>query len=694
MSWQELLKRGKEQYEAGKYREARATISDTLAQASKESATALEIAEIKLELGKTCRLVTAYDESINLLNEAADVFKNEGKEALQALALNFLGLLYQSLHQLDDSQRVLDEALEIAQRVFKNKHEDFGEVLNSHGLLAWRRGDDIKSLEYYNRALEIYRATVGEDNDRFAESIDNIGVAYQRLGDLEKSVEHHKRSIEIRERCIGRNHPNVGYGLINLASAKSRLGDEKDYEQLVKRTIAIFEEGFGPENPDTSLAINNLGSYYLEKMRLDDALEIYNDVLKRRESVFGPDHPQLRLTYHNLATVHKLLGHAEEAKHYADKSRVLLRKAAEEEGGKKIETMITLADSLQSNNEKEEAQQILLDALATVEDGPEKNDSKAARVLEMLGAMNVMTSHETAKEYFFKLLKIQKNLFGAKHPNTSKTLRSLANCFTMQGDTTTAQVLQAQARAIEFKNEMDNPDEQVFSAFLGRRSKDGEDSGISNRLMITMLRMQGKDDEADEMEKEQLELRAAILGADSLEYAEELRTMALGQMDDVYRLGMLEKVLAIQEAHSDVDVDDLLWTLQAMVISCSSIKNYEKAEQLLLKGLAIEQKRKGADHWTLKNFFRQLGLNAEQQQNSEAQERYKKQLEAIREPTEEEEEEHAREHAVKVQKRMNKAMEGLGSMFQGLTDSLSALGGMAGDATSEEQEASQQADSL
>lgn len=682
MSWQELLKLGKEQYEAGKYLDARTTLSDALAQSKKDSATEVEIAEIKLELGKVCRLITAYDESLELLNDAATVFKKDGQEGNRALALNFLGLLYQSLYQLDDSQKALDEALEIAQRIYTTNHEDLGEILNSVGLLHWRRGDDKTSLEFYERALDIYRETIGEQNDRFAETFDNMGVAYQRLGNLEKAVEHHTRSIAIREKCVGPKHPNIGYGLLNLAAVKSKLGDDKDYEQMAKRAITIFEEGFGPENPDTSMAINNLGGYYLEKMRLDEALGKFNIVRERREAVFGSNHPQLRLTFHNLATVHSLLGHKEEAKSFNSKGQALLRKTVEEEKGKNIDTIITLADSLQTSGDTEEAERILKDALATCEDGPDKNDSQAARILELLGAMNVRTSHETAKEFFFKKLKIEKSIFGPKHPNISKTLRHLANCFTMQGDTTTVLVLQSQARAIEFKNEMDNPDEQVMAAMFNRQS-DGADDGTNKRILITMLRLQGKDDEADAMEEESMALRAAILGADSLEYADELRTMALSHLHNEKSVKLLEQVLAIQEAHSNTDVDDLLWTLQSLIMSCTANKDYDKAEQVLLKCVALEENRSGQDYWGLKGFFSQLHQNAENQKNSEAQEHYKKRMDALRTPTEEEEEALSQKQTALVQKRLQKAMSGLGSMLQNLTEGLSDLGSMAGAETDE-----------
>ncbi len=676
MSWQDLLKLGKEQYEAGKYLDARTTLSDALAESKKESATEVELAEVKLELGKVCRLITAYDECLELLNDAAAVFKKSGQEGKRALALNFLGLLYQSLYQLDDSQKALDEALEIAERIYKNKHEDLGEILNSVGLLHWRRGDDKTSLEFYERALEIYRETIGEENDRFAETFDNMGVAYQRLGQLEKAVEHHTRSIAIREKCVGPKHPNIGYGLLNLASVKSRLGDEKDYEEMAKRAIAVFEEGFGPDNPDTSMAINNLGTYYLEKMRLDEALEKYNIVLQRREAVFGSDHPNLRLTFHNLATVHQLLGHKEEAKAFNLKGQALLKRTVQEEKGKNVDTIITLADSLQSSGQTEEAEQLLKDALAACEDGPDKNDSKAARILELLGAMNVTKSHETAKEIFFKKLKIEKRIFGKKHPNIAKTLRHLANCFAMQSDNTTVLILQAQARAIEFQNGMENPEEQMMSAIFSRPPADGEDDGTNKRILITMLRIQGKDEEADRLEDESLALRAAILGADSLEYADELRTLAMSHLNTEKSLEMLERVLEIQEGHSDTDVDDMLWTLQTMILSTTRLRDYDKTEKVLLKCVALEEERNGSDFWGLKGFLSQLETNAEKQKNSEAQERYKKRIEALRTPTEEEEEALSQKQSALLQARLQKAMSGLGSMFEGLSNGLRDFSGV------------------
>lgn len=687
MSWKEQFENGKEFFLKGKFASARQTLEKALESAViEDNVSRLQKAEIKLELGRTLRVVASYDDARQNLSEALEVFRDEeaAPSANCARALNYLGLLHQDLDEYDESQAVLEEGLKIAGERFGTSHEEFADLLNSMGLLHWRKADDDQSNHYYYRALESYSNSIGEENYRYAETIDNIGINLQRMGEFEKAAEHHERSIAMREKCLGADHPDIGYGLLNLATARARLGDDRTYEELATRAITMFQNGYGEYSPETALAISNLGTHYLEQFRYKEAHDKFKRSLEIREKIYGPDHVRLTASLKNMSVALHFLDRKEEAESYRERAQNLLVKLNEKEGGKNLDTVVTLADSLSSSGDKDGALKLLTNSISNIESSDGSDSPKLIRLLELLGALHSGDSPETAKESFFKLVRLKKKLYGKKHPSIAKTLRVLAGCYQAQMDATTTQILQNQAKAIEFKNELDNPEEQALLAIM-TQMQENEDSGdeFASQMMVTMLRMQGKDDEADELERKQLQRAEEKLGADSLEYAAHLRTKALGSFDNEFAVDQLEKALSIQLKHPDAKFHDIEMTLNLLSQQFFLNNKFDKQEQVLLRILSKYDEEFGKDHWQTKSVYKQLATAAERQGKSVESQDYQSQADAIRDATEEEQEELQRKSNAMLEENLSRMMGGLGSMIQALGGSIEPGGG---DTTRQEQE--------
>ncbi len=671
MKYEDLTRAGKELYDQGRFKDARTTLSEALDAAITESASDTQRASIKLELGKCCRLLAEFSQAEALLSDAMEVLESSGDPGQHALCLNHFALVLKDLADYEEAIRLLDKALAIAEKTHGVQHQDVAEILNNLGLVHWKSSRDEKAMEYYDRAVSIQRSVAGEENQLYGEIIDNIGVMLQRLGRFEEAIDKHKTSLEIREKCLSQDHPDIGYALLNLAAAKARLGDTSQTETMSKRAVACFEQGFG-DCPDTAAALSNLGSHYLHEFRLDEALDCFKRSLSIKESVLDHDHPDLAIINHNMASVYKLKGNAKESKLYSERACKLLKSNMEREDSANVDTIITLADSLHAQGNEKEAVDLLTGTLEALE---KNNDNRYERVLEMLGAMHVLNTPETAKEYLSKLLRCQKKELGPKHPNVAKTLRSLSNAFAMQMDNTTSQFLGNQAKAIEFKHGLEDLDAKAMMAMMARSTEsdeenpDEEPDGISMRTMVTMLRLQGKDDEADKIEEEQQQKVKEKLGANSAEYADYLRTTALGSDYDK-SLEILEEVLSIQEGNPEITLEDKLKTRSYMVMPLLLTNQNEKAENFLLETLAIEKTLRGEDHWTLAGTLGNLVTVLENLRKPLESEKYKKQLDELPKPTPEEEEEHQRKIYLEMERQFSTSLAGLGSVFQGLSNIL------------------------
>lgn len=678
MSWKDQLDEGKRIYDEGKYPVAKEKLSKALKGAESDSTAPEEcLAQIRYHLGRTYSALSEFDEAEKLQLEARAFFADK-KDYVKdyAMCLKALGDQYQVIGANEKAHSHLDEALEKIETITKDKLQERGEIFNSFGLLYWRKGDSDKSIEYYEKALEQYGDTIGDSHEYYGETIDNIGVCYQQKAEYDKAVDFHRRGLKIREDSVGPEHPDVSFSLSNLAVAQAFLGDDSEYESLLTRAIEITEISMGKYNQHSGVITGNLGTHYIGQMNYKKALEQYSKALEINEHIYGADSYKLATSVHNMGVVTSLMGDQKEAKKYRERSIILNKKRLEEEGGKNINTIINLADSLSSNGHKEEAEELIKRSIHKIRKDEGRFNPKLLRLYELLSSLQISitgddSNYELSREYLIEMLKIQKKIYGNRHPNISKTLKSLSDCHQMQGDDTTGQILQWQAKAIEFEHGISSKEDQYHVNMLKQKIDDDDvdektKSGAMKSL-ISVLRMQGNSEEADKIEEEYEKEVEERLGADSLEYAEHLLMGSLSLMNPEKNFDTLERVLEIQENHPDVQYDDLIGTFNHMMLPLASMKDWQKTEKYMTRVIEIAKEQFGCDHWTTRAFFTML-IDALKEQDKQTQAKeYQDRLDAITEPTKEEEEEQNRKVQEKLEKSLESLMGGLGGMFDGLS---------------------------
>jgi tetratricopeptide (TPR) repeat protein len=124
---------------------------------------------------------TAEDKrkSIEKYQEALDLFRRAGDRRAEAITLNNIGLVYDTLGEARKALEKYNEALPISRAIGDRRAEAV--ALNSIGEAYRSLGEMRKALEKYNEALPITRAI----GDRRAEAItlNNIGMVYDTVGE-------------------------------------------------------------------------------------------------------------------------------------------------------------------------------------------------------------------------------------------------------------------------------------------------------------------------------------------------------------------------------------------------------------------------------------------------------------------------------------------------------------------------------
>jgi tetratricopeptide (TPR) repeat protein len=133
----------------------------------------------------------------------------------EAVTLNNIGLIYQSLGERQKALEKFDESLLIRRAVGDRRGEAL--ALNNIGGVYRSLGEMQKALEKFNEALPILRAVGNRSVE--AITLHNIGSAYRSLGETQKALEKFNESLTISQTIsdrTGLGKEVKGEGLVGL----------------------------------------------------------------------------------------------------------------------------------------------------------------------------------------------------------------------------------------------------------------------------------------------------------------------------------------------------------------------------------------------------------------------------------------------------------------------------------------------
>jgi len=172
-----------------------------------------------------------------------------------AIALNNLAMLDQTIGRYEEADKMLKEAIGVAEKLQSSKSKNHLKFLSNEALLYQQMGK-------YAEAEAIY-----------------LGM----------------------EKRLGKSNPDYASMLNNLAALYMIMGKEDKIEELLKKSSAIYKSSFGEENPAYAKSISDLGNFYRYKTRYAEAAPLLDKALAIREVTLGRNHPQYVQSQEDLA---------------------------------------------------------------------------------------------------------------------------------------------------------------------------------------------------------------------------------------------------------------------------------------------------------------------------------------------------------------------------------------------------------
>jgi CHAT domain-containing protein/Tfp pilus assembly protein PilF len=245
----------------------------------------------------------AKRKSIEKFQEALELYRRLGDRKGEAVTLNEIGFVYNSMGESQKALEKHDEALALRRAMGDRSGE--AQSLHNIGTVYEGLGETQKALEKYNEALPIRRAL----GDRYGQAgtLNSIGAAYWMLGDMRKALEMYNEALSLR-RVIGDRYGQAA-ALNNIGVAYESLGDKQKALETYSEALPIFQ-AVGERIGEASV-ISNIGLVYWSLGETQKALEKYNEALPIRRAV--GDRRGEANTLSNMGLAYATLGDTQKA---------------------------------------------------------------------------------------------------------------------------------------------------------------------------------------------------------------------------------------------------------------------------------------------------------------------------------------------------------------------------------------------
>jgi len=179
--------------------------------------------------GKALKLIRQHPD-VNNLNLIASLLK--GKSSA-----------HEELGEIAPAEASLKDALDVMTDLNSNCTYEFSIILNSLGLLRFKKRDYTGALESFQASLKIRNfIPVALSPSSIALLCNNIAASYRKLGNLNRSLEFYKKTLRIEIECRGDYHPhNILSSMTHIASVYKEKGFDtqalKYYTEAEKYSI-------------------------------------------------------------------------------------------------------------------------------------------------------------------------------------------------------------------------------------------------------------------------------------------------------------------------------------------------------------------------------------------------------------------------------------------------------------------------
>jgi len=278
-----------------------------------------------------------------------------------------LGQILMVRGENEESQRLLEEALAIQNRLFAPDHADRLATLKTLATVLVNDGRQAEALPLIEETLELETAALGDDHVAVAGTRYLLGGALLALGREVEAAPILSRTIAVYDDVWGPGHPALVAPTYAVSVARFALGDVVGAHDAALRSSTVARANFGDDHPFVVQAEAQRGRTLYALGMVDSAEVVLRGAVSQGLTTLGPTHEiliraRVRLgtllwKEGRLAEAEGVLGEAVSAAVEVEGQRGLLRADAE----------YALGETLAGLGRIDEARRLLASSLSTRE---------------------------------------------------------------------------------------------------------------------------------------------------------------------------------------------------------------------------------------------------------------------------------------------------------------------------------------
>lgn len=376
---------------------------------------------------------------------------------------------------------------------------------------------------------------------------DKCGYCYDESGNYLQAKEAYKKALAIKEKILpsDSNSISIASTLNDLSVVSQNTGEYQEAEAYCNQALAIREVMLGKEHSDTLQTLNNLSNIYYYDGKFDQAINGYKSVLEIQKKI-SDDNLDIALTYYNLGNTYDAKGDYEKALEYCESSLNIREKIVGIRHKLTASSLSVMGNIYLSINNIQMAEKYHVRALNIIEDISGTQHPSITVCLNSLGSIYCsQNKYQEAKSCYQKALAIGKKKLGDEHPDIATYLFNLGTIFFQERKLDEAENYFQQALSIQEKSlEKNHPRKGMTLNNLGKlhfvkgEYTKAEDHFSSAREIIKKSlhpnhpyskeidkNYQDLQQKIASLEREKLEIQAALYQSKKLEYLGQMATL-------------------------------------------------------------------------------------------------------------------------------------------------------------------------
>ena len=275
----------------------------------------ITLAELNLQRGQITQAIEYAEASIRIYEGKALDYALELAEAKSLLAR-----ILQVSGDLERTERLLRDAIEIVANSEGNDHPHMAFYLQNLGVLQRSKGDLLAAQSTFEEAVAAARRILGDQHPLLPATMNDLGGTLHDQGKLEDAEATLRDALELHIRMRGQQHPMVGYDKIVLGMLLHDLHRLGEAESFLRDAIGVFDQTLDSEHQYAASALTELGAVLNSQQRYPEARELLERALQIRNKDYPPEHELVAATRVELADTFTRLGRLDDAEPLLRKS--------------------------------------------------------------------------------------------------------------------------------------------------------------------------------------------------------------------------------------------------------------------------------------------------------------------------------------------------------------------------------------